>query len=440
MQSDYPSLRVSSRAKNILMGLLVSVVVLLLVEALSRIVKTINFDMASMVTLAPAEGFAYSADLGWERKPGYRGMASGGFDREFDEAGYVAVDSMQVSDATRRKIVFIGDSNTFGYGVSTRSSFVEVTEGLLSNASAINLGVIGYTSYQGRVTLDKYVPILKPDVVVVSFNYNDRRYIHEPHRVDSAEEFQRMYLLRSNAGANISEFLDASYFVRALRRGMREAGLVTDRREMHIDALQPRVNEEAYRRNLSQIAEETKRMGIRLVFLLLKDNPLESYHLKEGVKKLEESGLEESGKMAIAHLTVAVDSNNAFSDLARLYLAKAYRAQGDKVKAAEAAVSRSPYRSLQGGRPIRLDTAYNDIMRQVANDYGVELVDAAQVLDEHPYDYIDFCHFNEDGHRRVGELLASRISHILSVHNPQIALSSREKSQAWLTRGVPVFH
>ena len=53
-------------------------------------------------------------------------------------------------------------------------------------------------------------------------------------------------------------------------------------------------------------------------------------------------------------------------------------------------------------------------MRQVASDHAVELVDAAKVLDEHPYDYIDLCHFNVDGHRRVGELLASRISQILS--------------------------
>jgi hypothetical protein len=172
---------------------------------------------------------------------------------------------------------------------------------------------------------------------------------------------------------------------------------------------------------LVQIAEETKRLGIPLVFLLLKDNPLESYHLKEGIKSLEAGNLAESSKMAIAHLTVAIESNNVFSDLSRLYLAKAYRSQGNEAKAAEVAISRSPYRSLQGGRPVRLDTVYNDIMRQVASDHGVELVDATKVLEEHPYDYIDFCHFNADGHRRVGELLSSRISRILEVHNTRTA-------------------
>lgn len=419
-------MRESSRLHNVLMGLLLSVVVLLLAEACFRVAKTFDLDMGSEVSLAPAEGFVYSEALGWERKPGYKGVAAGGHEREFDAAGYVTVDSTQVSDTTKQKIIFIGDSNTFGYGVPTRSSFVEVVEELLPDVHAINLGVIGYTSYQGRVSFEQYAPLLKPDLVVVSFNYNDRRSILEPGAIDGAAEFQRMYRSRSNAGARIAGFLDASYLVRALRRAMRVAGLVTEVGG-RIDTLPPRVSEEAYRRNLSLIAEETKRLGIPLVFLQLKDNPLESYHLKEGIKSLEGVEATRSDTMAIAHLAVAVESTNMFSDLARLHLAKAYRAQGNGVKAEKALSSSVPFRSLQGGRPIRLDTAYNDIMRQVARDYGVELVDAATVLDEQPEDYIDFCHFNEDGHRRVGALLASRISPLLPVHTPQAVVAWRGK-------------
>ena len=419
-------MRISSQLRNVLMGLLVSVALLLFAEFLSRVVKTFDVDRDSTVSLAPAEGFAYSAKLGWERKPGYTGMAAGGHEREFDAAGYVTADSTQVSDTTKQKIVFIGDSNTFGYGVPTRSSFVEVVERLLPGVSTINLGVIGYTSYQGRVTFEEYAPRLKPDLVVVSFNYNDRRAILDSGSVDGEEAFQRMYATRSSARATIAGFLDASYFVRGLRRVMIVGGLMTDRGEKRIDAWRPRVNEEAYRRNLSQIAEGAKRLGIPLMFLLLKDNPLESYHLKEGIKNLEGVAGAKSESMAIAHLAVAAESTNMFTDLARLYLAKAYQAQDNEAKARNALVSPVPFRSLQGGRPIRLDTSYNDIMRQVASTYGAELVDATNMQDEHPDAYIDFCHFNEDGHRRVAELLASRISHVLSVHTQQAGKVRRE--------------
>src|SRR5262249_41679262 len=107
-------------------------------------------------------------------------------------------------------------------------------------------------------------------------------------------------------------------------------------------------DEDAYRRNLCQIAEQTKRLGIPLIFLLLKDNPLESYHLKEGI-----ADLTRSDEMAIPHLTVAANELNAFSDLARIYLAKAYQAQGNTAKAAAVVVSRPFVKTLHGEHPIR---------------------------------------------------------------------------------------
>ena len=389
-------------------GLLVSIVMFLLAEALARVWKTVEQDVTQKKAGDP-EWFVYSPTLGWERRPGYRGVF-GFAERNFDGAGYFAVDSKEIADATKKKIIFIGDSNTFGYGVPTQSSFVEVVEGLLKDVNTINLGVSGYSSYQGQAYLEKYLPLLKPDLVVASFNFDDRRYVVPPDTIDSAERFEKAYRMSQSAKPRIAEFLEISYFCRALRRIITVTALrprpVT---EVRVDALKPRVDEDAYRRNLSHIAEETKRLGIPLLFLLLHDNPIESYHLKEGIENLTRSD-----KMAIAHLTVAVEARNTCSDLARIYLAKAYQAQGNTEKAAEVVISRSPWRGLHGGYPIRLDTGYNDIMRQVASDHAVELVDAAKVLDEHPYDYIDLCHFNVDGHRRVGELLASRISQILS--------------------------
>jgi lysophospholipase L1-like esterase len=104
-----------------------------------------------------------------------------------------------------------------------------------------------------------------------------------------------------------------------------------------------------------------------------------------------------------------------FSDLARVYLAQAHEAKGDKAKAADVVISREFYRSFSGGTPIRLDTVYNDIMRQVAAQHHVTLVDGAGALNAQPSVFIDYCHFNEDGHRRIGELLADRVSVMLGV-------------------------
>ncbi len=102
-----------------------------------------------------------------------------------------------------------------------------------------------------------------------------------------------------------------------------------------------------------------------------------------------------------------------FSELARLYLARTYEAKGDKAHATDAAVTRSIYRSFSGGTLIRLDSDYNEIMRQVATENNVSILDGAAVLEEHPSVFIDFCHFNADGHHLLGERLAARISAIL---------------------------
>jgi hypothetical protein len=115
-------------------------------------------------------------------------------------------------------------------------------------------------------------------------------------------------------------------------------------------------------------------------------------------------------RSAIGYLQYDVERNSMFADLGRIYLAKAYAAKHDPDKAARALQSRSET-SLTGGRLIGLDATYNDNMRRVASDWG-ELVDGAAALDDR--DYIDFCYFDVDGHRKLGELLANRIAKVLS--------------------------
>ncbi len=68
---------------------------------------------------------------------------------------------------------------------------------------------------------------------------------------------------------------------------------------------------------------------------------------------------------------------------------------------------------FDGGFPIHLDTKYNYIMKDVAKRYDVEIIDAGQVLDEKPSNYIDACHFDQDGHRRIAELLYEHLDNLL---------------------------
>jgi hypothetical protein len=66
-------------------------------------------------------------------------------------------------------------------------------------------------------------------------------------------------------------------------------------------------------------------------------------------------------------------------------------------------------------------------MCEVAEAYDVEVIDAASVLEGIPGVFVDVCHFNEEGHQKVGELLAERISKLLAKESP-IAGSPLQKT------------
>jgi lysophospholipase L1-like esterase len=76
------------------------------------------------------------------------------------------------------RILFLGDSCTFGYGVAHDETFVEGAELLLKGATGkpvecINAGVPGYSLFQGYRSLVTEGLRYQPDLVVVTFGWND---------------------------------------------------------------------------------------------------------------------------------------------------------------------------------------------------------------------------------------------------------------------------
>jgi hypothetical protein len=173
-----------------------------------------------------------------------------------------------------------------------------------------------------------------------------------------------------------------------------------------LSAVVPRVGPEDLRRNLSAAARFCRERHIRLLLLLLNDNPNQTGDLERGVRDLR------AGHFAQAEtiLRAVAARNDNWSDAARLYLSRLYAGTGRPRQAAAAAVSPRTFYSLVGGYPIDVNSVYRAIAREVAAAEGVTAVDAGAVIDRHPEWYFDVCHFNRDGHRAVAELLAPAIA------------------------------
>jgi lysophospholipase L1-like esterase len=80
----------------------------------------------------------------------------------------------------RFRVLALGDSSTFGWGVPAASRYSAVAESILRarhpelDLEVRNLGVPGYSSFQGLVLLERVALDLEPDALLFSFGSNDR--------------------------------------------------------------------------------------------------------------------------------------------------------------------------------------------------------------------------------------------------------------------------
>jgi lysophospholipase L1-like esterase len=380
-------------------------------ESCARVLITARNDLSGGSTNADApSGFVLSGDLGWERRPGFEGESAGGIIRAFDSEGFKAHDTVQVADRRTPHVLAIGDSVTFGWGVPPESSFVEVVDRALPNASVINLALSGYSSFQGYRSLVRYGDRFRPAAILASFNFNDRRAVPAPD-VDSAARFARLAEggRPSRMAMTMATVADTLYLARGLRSVLRHVGAIPDERLIDIRDLEARVPPESYRDNLRKIAKYGRARGVPVIFLLLKDNPAYGAVLREGVHSLEAGDLDR----AVRAFRTAMSLGPYYPELSRKYLVEAYRRMANTEAVDATAPIPPPANTLDGGPPYYLDTDYNAIMIEVAREFDLAVIDARPALDADPLVFFDICHPDARGHERIAARVLEAFGELL---------------------------
>jgi len=172
--------------------------------------------------------------------------------------------------------------------------------------------------------------------------------------------------------------------------------------------LNVRVPPESYRNNLINIAIFSKEKHIPVIFLVLKENPAYTEHLRAGINLLEKRRYES----AVRELKIAVSLHNHFSALARKYLATAYEQLGNLEEAKKVMRLEHPFISSHGGDILYQDDEYNEIVRSVGRQYGIRVVEVGQALDEDPSLYLDDAHPDVKGHEKIAGLLLPVVKEI----------------------------
>ncbi|MCK4301519.1 MAG: SGNH/GDSL hydrolase family protein [candidate division Zixibacteria bacterium] len=160
-----------------------------------------------------------------------------------------------------RRILALGNSCTFGWGLPREKTFVGRLQDILGDEyDVVNAGVPGYSSFQGRLLFESELVGLQPDVVVIMFGWNDQ-WAAAWEIADKDQEFPPQIILECQ---NLLSRLN-SY--RLLKR------LWLSAIERHPDSLFDRrapvyrVGLEDFRDNLWSICHTCRARGIRPVLL-----------------------------------------------------------------------------------------------------------------------------------------------------------------------------
>lgn len=319
------------------------------------------------------------------------------------------------------RVVVLGPSSTFGWGVREEETYSRVLEGLLRGrgipASVVNAGEIGYSTWQGLEFYRRHYLGSKPDLIVIAYGVNDvdrHRFFFSDPRPDSeglAQERSKWMLGAQNLAARLRMFHVAR------RQGM----LLLSRLACPLGAKAPerpvlglRVSEAEFQSNFHQMLILARQEGTKVVFLtspfLLPGFPPVAGTAQAAARLRHEEGL--ARYRAGDHAAAAALFEEALSlDPGRLE--SAYHLNASCLALRRCAQARKAFETARGLEPARLARdirRYNEALRALARREGVPLVDAEKLLEGGDKAlFVDPIHPTAEGHRRIAKALSEAI-------------------------------
>ena len=343
-------------------------------------------------------------------------------------------------DGTLR-IVVLGDSVTFGFNVAEKETYAYKLAQYLSdrsfqrprwryrNTEVINAGVPGYSSWQGRKLYEIVVRGYEPDLVIAMFGYNDHHSALESDR----EKYQRR---------DVESFVNTFRSTGIYRMINRFRGEPVDPllREEPV----PRVGLDEFKENVLDLQSMVQADSADCVFMTVPirpDIPLVEnfvgvdYELDGATRKawlrqidlaLRVLGAPWSERLT-KHFFHSVDvdgltfesepdmcpkvleASRRFPDLSifQYLLASCYRAGGDEDEARKAL---EECRRLDRER-LEME-AYNTLLRRMAGESRIDLVDTAALFEaqeERGGLFLDVVHPSAKGHALIAESMAEHL-------------------------------
>lgn len=170
-----PDINLKKPTSNALLGLATLIISLVVTLGVAELVIRITWTPPSTLTTQPTEQHPV---YGWAPRPGLVGRhATMEFDYIFHHTAQglrgAELFSTARPDSVRHRVLFLGDSFTYGNGSPDDETFVARIDAELPDTQVINTGANGYGQRQQLAILDTLGAALSPDLVIVMFFWND---------------------------------------------------------------------------------------------------------------------------------------------------------------------------------------------------------------------------------------------------------------------------
>ena len=145
--------------------------------------------------------------VGYKNKINFHDFAYGFVLEETNSRGYRGPEVSIPKPPGVFRILGLGDSVTWGTGVPDGQTHLRLLEKMLNERAvrnpglrfeAVNTGVVGYSTHQERLTMERDAPLLCPDVATIGYTPNDFYPTEDP--------FFNVHTFHQPANPNVHRF------------------------------------------------------------------------------------------------------------------------------------------------------------------------------------------------------------------------------------------